>query len=657
MVNSIEDVGILEDILGDVEFPEVQVKKGKLSIQGIRKYSDQTIYKIYKLIKRSSIKITESFIYEISGPYRKQLIIPYCNGIKASSLNYLFFNSPNLEVIDLSNCYQVNNRVVKCIISNCNKLKKLNISGCRLVTDSAFKTELFSPVKSSLCNLKSLIIENCCQIIDLHNIIKHSGGLEVLNISSCRNITIGTLEDIIQCCVNLKELDISSCDGISDKNCEFNCNVNTSIEKLTISRSKLSSKTLEKIASSFLKLKFLDLKFNINMNDEVFKSITLNLKDLETLKLKNCANISDKSFYYLNNKLEKLQHLDVSWCPLLTSITIKYLALRYSDSNICKLKTLKLSQSTNLGMSFNTHNRTFESSNRSKIPKLELSDDEAFVDNSNDKKSLSQHDRNESPDFFSEDIIDNKVLNLIQDLEIETRLVGGGLTPLSMCCIIKSNSDSLIELELDGLKNIITSDLIYYIGIHCVYLKNLSISIYESSDLFMDSFKKVCTNCKHLERISLDISQIKSSEHQNLILKCLVGDDCLLNLKELILTSNSGLGFSNDCFDIISRGKFKPYKLIINNLQNVSGKYFTDNEVKIKGLFSNVTELSFSVNDSIDDKDIAFLLNNMKNISSLEIINFNGLSQNFPKFVWENYPKIKHLNINDKINKVFLERF
>ncbi|KAK6589556.1 LRR protein [Cryptosporidium xiaoi] len=659
MLSLIEDGETLEDVIDSKEFLETQVKKGKLSIQGLRKYSDQTICNIYKVLKRSSIKITESFIYGISGPYRKQLIIPYCNGIKASSLNYLFFNSPNLEVVDLSNCYQVNNRVVRCIISNCNKLKELNISGCKLVTDSAFKTELFSPVKSSLCNLKSLIIENCCQIIDLHNVIKHSVGLEVLNISSCRNITLGTLEDIVQCCVNLKELDISSCDGINDGSCEFNCSINNSIEKITISRSKLSSKILEKIVSSFTKLKFLDLKFNINMNDEVFKRITLNLKDLETLKLKNCANISDKSFYYLDKNLKKLQHLDISWCPLLTSTTIKYLALRYSEDDVCRLKTLKLSQSTNLGMNFNPHKCMFENSNRIKIPKLTLNDDETLDNHYSDDNSILQLVETNKSELFvlEEDIIDDKVLKLIQDLEIETKLVGGGLTPLSMCCIIKSNSDSLVDLELDGLKNVITSDLIHYIGTYCINLKNLSISIYELSDLLIDSFKEVCTNCRNIEKISLDISYIKSIKYQSLILECLIGDCCLLNLKELILISNSGLGFSGDCFDIISSGKFRPYKLVINNLQSVPRGYFVDNEIKLKSFFSNITELSFSVNDTIDDKELVFLLNNMNNISSLEIINFNGLSRDFPIFVWENYPKIKHLNINDKINKVFLERF
>ncbi|KAH8582604.1 leucine rich repeat family [Cryptosporidium sp. chipmunk genotype I] len=667
MTQQIEHYGIIGDgILSGVDIQNLPLKKGKLVTSDIREYSDSYIYKLYLLLKNVGIRITESFLYGISGPNRKELKIPFCNGVKASSFNYFFFNSPNLEIVDLSNCYQVNNRVIKCIISNCRKLRELNICGCKLVTDSAFNTELFSPIGSSMTNLRVLNIQGCSQIIDLQSIIKRTRDLESLNISYCRNITISTLEDVIQCCINLKELDISSCDGINDNNYEFNYSASTNIEKVSLSRSKLSSYTLGKIISSMDNLRYLNLNYCVNVNDEVFDKISSKLMKLNTLCLRSCANISDKSFYYLGENLKELENLDISWCPMLTSKTLKYLALRYSRNNVNRLKTLKLSQNTNLGNFFESDDDFTDMINvyRKKIPRLNLdnrcdfSNDEINpIQTSNSVNSEQNNISEFQANILQDKILEECIAKLIRNANVNTKLVGGGLTPLSMCLLIKYNSETLVDLELEGLKNVTTSDVLEHIGMLCKNLENLSISIFENDDLCIESFNQICRKCKNLNSLSLDISNIESEYHHSTIIDCISNEDSLLKLNELSIVINPKLGISSGNLDSLSSCKFQLTKLKIKNFQGFSNEYIKENNSKFIQLFSNILEISLSGNDYANDDDVILLLKLVKAPNSVELIDFNNISMDLPKYIWENFLSIKRLNVISNKTKVLLERF
>ncbi|POM83458.1 hypothetical protein CmeUKMEL1_07495 [Cryptosporidium meleagridis] len=667
MTQQIEHYGVISDnILPVIDIQNLPLKKGKLVTSDIRECSDDYICKLYLLLKNVGIRITESFLYGISGPNRKKIQVPFCNGVKASSFNYFFFNSPNLEIVDLSNCYQVNNRVIKCIISNCKKLRELNICGCRLVTDSAFNTEFFSPTGSCMTNLKTLNIQGCSQIIDLQSIIKRTRDLESLNISFCRNITISTFEDVIQCCINLKELDISSCDGINDNNYEFNYIANTNIEKISLSRSKLSSSTLKKIISSMENLQYLNLNYNVNVNDEVFYEISSKLMKLNTLCLRSCANISDKSFFYLGESLRELEHLDISWCPMLTSKTLKYLALRYSRNNVKKLKTLKLSQNTNLGNFFDSDDNFTDTINdyRKKIPRLYLnnqcessSNDIDHTQTLNSTNSEQNNISESQENIFQDKILEECIVKLIQNANVKTKLVGGGLTPLSMCLIIKYNCETLVNLELEGLKNVTTSDVLEHIGVLCRNLKNLSISIFENDDLSIESFDKICRKCINISSLSLDVSNVESNYHHSSIINCISNGDSLLKLNELSIVINPKIGISDENLDSLSSCKFQLSKLRIKNFQGFSNDYFKKNNSKFIKLFSSVIEISLSGNDYSNDDDVILLLKLVKVPSSVELINFNNISVDLPKYIWENFQSIKQLSVFNDKTKVLLERF
>lgn len=668
MIQPTNHEGVKNDsILPADHFHSLPIKKGKLVASDLRECPDSYICQLYLFLKNAGVKVTESFLYGISGPKRKTLQIPFCNGVKASSLNYLFFNSPNLEVVDLSNCCQVNNRVIKCIISNCKKLRELNICGCKLVTDSAFYTELFSPVESCMTNLRVLNICGCSQIVDLQSIIKHTRDLEVLNISCCRNITISTLEDILQSCANLKELDMSSCDGISDSMYEFNCYARTSIEKISISRSKLSGPTLEKMISSMENLRHLNLNYCVNVDDQVLGTITSKLARLRTLSLRSCAKISDSSLRNLGEHLKELEHFDISWCPRLTSRSLMLLALRHSGKAVSKLKTLKLGQNTGMGSFLEPDDGFAEmaSSYRRKIPRLSLDGHDGSSCCEPDalrspSRAASQPGRSSffepEPSALGDEALEKRVSKLISDEQIRTRLAGGGLTPLSMCLLIKYNSESLVELELEGLRNVITCDVLEHIGTLCKNLRSLKISIFENDDLCVESFDKICKQCTGLQSISIDISNIESKRHHSSIIGSIPGDGSLCNLKELAILLNPRIGISDESLDLLSSCKFQLSKLELKNFRGFSSDYIKENISKLEKLFSSASEVSLSGNDYVNDDDIILVLRSIKAPCSVELINFNNISSALPKLIWENFQTIKRLSIFNGKTKVLLER-
>ena len=115
----------------------------------------------------------------------------------------------NLLHLDLSRCRQIDNRLIQNIIEACYYLEYLSLDGCVKISDSAFSSISFSP-------LKTLSLAGCSQLSPdgLVRTLLVCERLETLNLGGCRqSVTDRVLWSIFDAASTdrLRNVDISGC--------------------------------------------------------------------------------------------------------------------------------------------------------------------------------------------------------------------------------------------------------------------------------------------------------------------------------------------------------------------------------------------------------------------------------------------------------------
>lgn len=87
-------------------------------------------------------------------------------------------------MLDVSNCVQVRNNVIRPILQKCPKLKVLKMANCSRITDAVFDQSLFYPSRACV-------------------------SLQWLDVSGCTQITSDTLFYLIKTCHQLKHIQLS----------------------------------------------------------------------------------------------------------------------------------------------------------------------------------------------------------------------------------------------------------------------------------------------------------------------------------------------------------------------------------------------------------------------------------------------------------------
>ncbi|OII72636.1 leucine rich repeat family protein [Cryptosporidium andersoni] len=654
MLESVVNINNTTYLNGFLEPQVVRLSNGRLFKPILRNYSDRAINEIYQCLRNQGVAITESFLFGLSGPNRETIKLCGCSGVKTSALNYVLFHSPNIRILDLSNCLQVNNRLIRSTINNCGKLRELYISGCKLVTDSAFSPYMFSPTfVHSVSNLTVLDVSNCPQITDLGYIIKLAPKIERLNVSNCRNLKGSTFTNLLESAIFLKELNISSCDSIKDEDIKINLMGNLLLEKLILGRCKFSCEILSALFSILPNLLHLDLRYSLNINDSIIKILSISSPNIENLILRSCAGITDYSCFLLMNRLLKIKCLDLSWCPMLSVKSLYYLALRFSNSNTSSLTSLSLSQSINLDQYI--ENSTIKESSSSildNISTFSLTDE--YSEEACTKKQRVNMNNEESEDINMGDL-ESKINDLIISLNISSSMTGGGSIPLSLCCILKQNEKSLETLELDGLANLVTRDVLLCIA-NCHNLKTLTISLNGHQQLCNDLIQKIGIYCKYLRNLTLDLSLLTSRESHTKYIEAL-NSKVFPQLEQITLRASISLGLSNEEFLAISKNMSKQLKsLTINNVQGLTNDFIMANHTYFRDLFINLDHLTLCNNEDIQNSELLKLLNYLVSPIHIEILNFKYAEENLAQTLWNKYNSLRNLVVVNIQVKSMLQR-
>jgi F-box/leucine-rich repeat protein 2/20 len=100
---------------------------------------------------------------------------------------------PTQRCLDLSNCAQVTNSVVRAVLQGCSSLQTLRLDGCRHITDAAFQPDHspFYPLRA--CTSLQVVSFARCSQLTKHLVlflVKACRSLTDINFSRCKVRTV-----------------------------------------------------------------------------------------------------------------------------------------------------------------------------------------------------------------------------------------------------------------------------------------------------------------------------------------------------------------------------------------------------------------------------------------------------------------------------------
>ncbi|KAK1171176.1 F-box/LRR-repeat protein 4-like isoform X1 [Acipenser oxyrinchus oxyrinchus] len=146
--------------------------------------------------------------------------------------------------------------------------------------------------------------------------------LVCLELACCHFLNESCLEVIAQMCLNLQELNLSSCDRLHPQAFSHISKL-VGLRRLILYRTKIEQTALLSILNFCTDLRHLNLGSCIMIEDYdmIASMISAKSKNLKSLDIWRCKNITEKGIIELVSGCRLLEELDLGWCSTLQSST------------------------------------------------------------------------------------------------------------------------------------------------------------------------------------------------------------------------------------------------------------------------------------------------------------------------------------------------
>ncbi|CAN8270410.1 unnamed protein product [Cochlearia groenlandica] len=201
----------LRSVLRELYINECQNVDLKHIMPALKKFEK---LEVLSLVDIPSVKgrLLKEFV-TARGHALKQLILTNSVKLTDSSVKDISENCPNLTVLDLANVYKLTDFALGYLANGCQALEKLFF--CR----NSFSDEAVAAfVETAGGSLTELSLNNVKKVG--HNtassLAKHSGMLQILDVSWCRDMSNDSLGYIVDNCSSLKVLKLFGCTQVTD---------------------------------------------------------------------------------------------------------------------------------------------------------------------------------------------------------------------------------------------------------------------------------------------------------------------------------------------------------------------------------------------------------------------------------------------------------
>ncbi|XP_011506238.1 PREDICTED: F-box/LRR-repeat protein 14-like [Ceratosolen solmsi marchali] len=266
-----------------------------------------------------------------SFPSLTELNLSLCKNITDASLGKIAQCLKNLESLELGGCGNISNAGMHVIAWGLKNLRRLDLRSCWNVSDQgmAYLAGLNSEAGGNLA-LEHLSLQDCQRVSDegLRHIAQGlATSLKSINLSFCVPITDSGMKHIAKI-ASLRELDLRSCDNISEIGIAYLAEGGSRISALDVSFcDKIGDQALQHISQGLFNLKSLGLSA-CPISDEGICKIAKTQQDLETLHIGQCNRLTDKSVFTIVESMPHLKCIDLYGCTRISKFGLEKIEVK-----------------------------------------------------------------------------------------------------------------------------------------------------------------------------------------------------------------------------------------------------------------------------------------------------------------------------------------
>ncbi|CAB0031025.1 unnamed protein product [Trichogramma brassicae] len=254
-------------------------------------------------------------------PSLTELNLSLCKNITDASLAKIAQYMKNLEVLELGGCGNVSNSGLHVIAWGLRKLKRLDLRSCWHISDVGIGYVAGqSQEAEGNMELEHLGLQDCQRLSDegLRHLANGLGNtLKSINLSFCVLITDSGMKHVAKI-QSLRELNLRSCDNISEIGMAYLAEGNSKISSLDVSFcDKVGDQALQNISQGLYNLRSLSLSA-CPISDEGIHKISKNQQELETLHIGQCSRLTDQSVFSIVENMPKIRSIDLYGCTRIT---------------------------------------------------------------------------------------------------------------------------------------------------------------------------------------------------------------------------------------------------------------------------------------------------------------------------------------------------
>eukprot|EP00929_Paragymnodinium_shiwhaense_P013908 TRINITY_DN121755_c0_g1_i1.p1 TRINITY_DN121755_c0_g1~~TRINITY_DN121755_c0_g1_i1.p1 ORF type:complete len:801 (+),score=186.20 TRINITY_DN121755_c0_g1_i1:158-2560(+) len=249
--------------------------------------------------------------------------------LRRSVLNTIGRSCPNLRVLDIRTCQQVDNRIVRDVLQSCEHLEALRLDGCVRISDSAFAPALWKPPLAGLLGLAELSVAKCTQLTAeglMGYVMKGAPSLRKLNLGNCRFDKFDEVASELVLSFGLESLDLSYCSNITDAAFSMASSSRMCrLKELHVASTSVSDSAVESVAAMAApQLEAFDAGWVMKLTDRGVTALVQSCSRLRSLCICN-TQVTDASFEAIV-RCRHLERLDASWCLRATTRAFSIIA-------------------------------------------------------------------------------------------------------------------------------------------------------------------------------------------------------------------------------------------------------------------------------------------------------------------------------------------
>jgi len=256
----------------------------------------------------------------------------------------------NLKVIDLKQCSDIKDEHVKALTANNKNIRTLILAGCsQLMAEDYYEAAALQSITNGCPDLEELDLSGCWHINDIalkkfwnkETKSPRLKNIKKLSLRDCTEITNDGLKNISRGCPTLEHLDLSGITTIDESGMIFIGRKCRNLQGLLLEHcTNIASGVCQILAEHCPKLSVLNLRGCQGIDDSGLNYLSEGCNNIQDLNLYDCDSITDTGIKHLARGCPNLQSLDLSECDNVSDVAIRYLA-----NNCFQIRTLSLSGS------------------------------------------------------------------------------------------------------------------------------------------------------------------------------------------------------------------------------------------------------------------------------------------------------------------------